>query len=85
MSSTNEQKEVEEYGDEMIRSYDAKVPPFLKWTYLLLPIWGIITLYIFWNGSIGWFDRGAWQQLQIAANTTFPTENHDLSNTEKEK
>lgn len=78
MSNTSDQEqEVEEYGDEYIRSYDAKVPKFLIWTYILLPIWGIVTLYVFWNGSIGWFDRGAWQQLQIAANTTFPTENHD--------
>lgn len=74
---THEEKKIEEYGDEGIRSDDAKIPRFLVWTYILLPIWGIITLYIFWDGSIGWFDRGAWQQLQIAANTTFPTKNHD--------
>lgn len=81
MNNTNEQEpregESREYADEVFRSYDAKVPKFLKWTYILLPIWGIITLYIFWNGSIGWFDRGAWQQLQVAANTTFPTQNHE--------
>lgn len=77
------EKVVEEYGDDRIRSFDAKVPTFLKWTYVILPIWGVITLYIFWNGSIGWFDRGSWQQLQIAANTTFPSENHDLTESEQ--
>ncbi len=40
MSNTSDQEqEVEEYGDEYIRSYDAKVPKFLIWTYILLPIW----------------------------------------------
>jgi hypothetical protein len=81
MSSTNEQEpeegKSEDYENEVFHSSDAKVPKFLKWTYILLPIWGIITLYIFWNGSTGWFDRGAWQQLQVAANTTFPTENRE--------
>lgn len=69
--------EIELYADPGIATYDAKVPTFLKLTYLVLPIWGIITLYIFWNGSVGWFDRGYWKELQIAANTTFPFENQD--------
>lgn len=67
--------ELELYGDPGIASYDAKVPKFLWVTYLLLPIWGIFTFYYFWNGSLGWFDRGYWHELQIAANTTFPIEN----------
>lgn len=70
--------EIELYGDPGIASFDAKVPKFLKFTYLFWPIWGIITLYFFWNGSIGWFDRGYWHELQIAANTTFPIENQNM-------
>lgn len=69
--------EIELYGDPVIASYDAKVPKFLKITYAILPIWGFITLFYFWNGSTGWFDRGYWHELQIAANTTFPIENQN--------
>lgn len=70
--------EIELYGDPGIATFDAKVPKFLKFTYLLWPIWGIITFYFFWNGSVGWFDRGYWRELQIAANTTFPIENQNM-------
>lgn len=70
--------EIELYGDPGIASYDAKIPKFLILTYILLPIWGIITGYYYWNGSIGWLDRGSWHQLQIAANTTLPYENQNL-------
>jgi hypothetical protein len=73
-------EEIELYGDPGIASYDAKVPKFLKFTYLILPIWGLLTLYYFWNGSRGWFDRGSWHQLQIAANTTFPIQNQNMPN-----
>lgn len=70
---SDNQKHVEEYGDPGIESYDAKVPALLKWTYITLPIWGIITFYFLWNGSIGGlFDPGYWQQLQAAAKTSFP-------------
>lgn len=74
--SLNEE-EIETYGDTGITSKDAKIPPFLIWTYILLPIWGIAVFFIFWNGSVGWLDRGYWHQLQIAANTTFPIENQN--------
>jgi hypothetical protein len=70
--------EIKFYGDPEIASYDAKVPKFLIWVYILLPIWGILALYVFWNGSFGWFDRGYWHELQIAANTTFPIENQNM-------
>lgn len=66
---------LEEYGDSGILSADAKVPTLLKWTYIILPVWGIVTLYFFWNGSLGWFDRGSWEELQQAANTTYPFRN----------
>lgn len=71
------EEEIEYFNDPGITSRDAPVPLFLKLTYILLPIWGLITFYIFWNGSVGWFDRGYWKELQIAANTTFPFENQD--------
>lgn len=70
--------ELELYGDPKIASLDAKVPLFLKLTYIILPIWGIVTFYIFCNGSVGWFDRGYWKELQVAANTTFPIENQNM-------
>lgn len=75
----------DEYGDEGIKSLDAKVPKFLIWTYAILPIWGLITLWWFWNGSLGWFDRGSWRQLQIAANTTFPSVNEDDPSANKDQ
>ncbi len=61
-------------------SNDAKVPGWLKLTYIILPIWGIFTFYFYWNGSAGWLDRGYWNKLQQAANTTFPfpTEQQEL-------
>jgi hypothetical protein len=85
MESKTEPRDYEKHGDQIelfgdpgIASMDAKVSTYLKLTYVILPIWGLITLYYFWNGSLGWFDRGAWHELQIAANTTFPIENQNM-------
>ncbi len=64
-------------GDPKIRSGDAPVDAWLKFVYFTLPIWGIITLALYWNGSWGWLDPGYWAQLQKAANTTFPYINVD--------
>lgn len=50
-------------------SDDARVPRWLIYSYCILPIAGFIFLYFFWDGSFGWFDRGAWGALQQAANT----------------
>lgn len=76
---------IEYYSDDPdIASYDAKVPSFLIFTYLVLPIWGIAMLYVYWNGSIGVLERGSWHQLQVAANTTLPYENHSLLPNEQE-
>jgi hypothetical protein len=76
MSENNQQEDqLEEYGDSGITSADAKVAPWLKITYITLPIWGIIWFYMYWNGTTGWLDRGYWEQLQRAANTTFPSHN----------
>lgn len=79
----SQEMELELYGDPGIASYDAKVPKFLIWTYIVLPIWGLATWYYFINGSVGWLDRGYWYQLQIAANTTLPYENQNLVGDEK--
>jgi hypothetical protein len=70
--------EIELYGDPGIATFDAKIPTFLLATYIIMPIWGLFTFYYFWNGSIGWFDRGYWRELQIAANTTYPIENQNM-------
>lgn len=69
--------EKNELYEAPIPSYDAKVPLWLKLTYLILPIWGIFCFYLYWNGSAGWLDRGYWQQLQRAAGTTYPYQEHE--------
>lgn len=73
--------EIELYGDPGIATFDAKVPLFLHILYVVMPIWGILTFVVFWNGSRGWMDRGYWRELQIAANTTFPIENQNMPQT----
>lgn len=71
------QEELEEYGDSQIASYDARVPLFLKLSYIILPLWGIATFYYFWNGSTAG-EGGYWHALQVAANTTFPIHNESV-------
>lgn len=68
-------EELHEYGDPGIVSGDAKIPLWLKVTYIILPIWGIIWFALYWNGERGWLDRGYWIQLERAANTTYPSYN----------
>lgn len=75
MSESNEDHEIHEYGDGYIRSANAPVPMWLIATYIMLPIWGVIWFVLYWNGSAGWLDRGYWEQLQRAANTTIPQQN----------
>jgi len=70
-------QEIETYGDENIASYNGEVPRWLIWNYIFWPLVGLIILYFFWNGSYGWLDRGYWNQLQRAANTTFPIMNQN--------
>jgi len=79
MSETEKphEDELEFYADGEVSSLDAKVPMWLKWSYITSFIIGSITLYLFWNGSHGFLDRGYWNQLQKAANTTFPYINAD--------
>lgn len=66
---SHEETHLDEYGDLGITSGHAPIPKWLIWTYWTLPIWGFITLYVFWGGSHGWLDRGYWGQLQKAAKT----------------
>lgn len=79
MTENSEEKDYEIYsGDPGLKQADGPVPAWLKLTYLILPIWGIITFMMYWNGSWGWLDRGYWNQLQQAANTTLPYINRDV-------
>lgn len=50
-------------------SEEPPVPRWLLCVYYILPIAGLVFLYAFWDGSFGWFDRGAWSALQQVANT----------------
>lgn len=79
-----EDDEIEHYGDDKIASYHGIVPNWLKYQYVFWIVWGFVWFWLFWNGSWGYFDRGYWQQLQRAANTTFPMINHnEISNTDE--
>jgi len=53
------------------RPEDKGPPMWLKISYILIPLWGFIAFYLYWNGSHGFLDRGHWQELQKAAHTTF--------------
>jgi hypothetical protein len=76
----DDEREITTYGDPGIRSAEAKIPKWLIATYILLPIWGVLWWIFFWNGSYGWLDRGYWNELQKAANTTFPIINQNDPN-----
>lgn len=60
--------------EDVPQSNDHKIPKFLHLTYCMLLIGGIWGLFMYWNGSHGWLDRGYWKRLQEAAKTTFPFE-----------
>lgn len=68
----------EEYLEGPPPSGHGKIPLWLMLTYIIMPIWGIVAFFLFWNGNIdSWFDRGYWSELQKAANTTYPFVNYD--------
>jgi len=74
----SEEYEVIHYSDGEIEEYKGtKVPRFLLFVYLILPIWGIIWFALYWNGATGWIDPGHWFALEKAANTTFPLETQE--------
>ena len=56
---------------------DPGVPTWLAVSYIWIPLLGFLMFYLYWNGSQGWLDRGYWQQLERAANTTYPYINHN--------
>ncbi len=59
------------YADHEVEEFDdTGIPTFLKWVYVILPIWGVFWFYMYWDGSAGFLDRGYWRDLEKAANTT---------------
>ena len=70
--STEKDSDISFYGDPDVASADAPIPKWLKYSNFFWTVFGLFWLYFFWNGSHGWFDRGYWNELQRAANTTFP-------------
>ena len=60
--------------DDIPQSKEKKIPKFLIVTYVIVFVWGIWGFFAYWNGSHGWVDRGYWQKLQKAADTTYPFE-----------
>jgi hypothetical protein len=62
--------------DAQIPSYENPVPRWLLISYPILIALGLLWLFLFWNGSRGWLDRGYWSELQSAANTKFPSIEH---------
>lgn len=71
MQNENNKMIVGDYAHHEIQEYqNTRVPTFLKWVYLFLPLWGLWSMYYYWEGSRGWMDRGYWHELEIAANTT---------------
>lgn len=75
----HEEDSLENYGDDSISSYHGIVPAWLKFQYFFWIAWGIVWFFLYWNGSWGYVDRGYWQQLQRAAQTTFPFSNQEES------
>jgi len=67
--------EIEENEVPVYQKEEPKIAWWLKLSYILLPLWGFYACYVYWNGSVGWLDPGAWQGLQKAANTTAYSEN----------
>lgn len=71
---SDDEDHVDVYGDTGIVSHNAKIAWWLKFLYVVLPIWGVIWMFLYWNGVSGWLDRGYWLELEKAAQTTFPVE-----------
>lgn len=55
-------------------SEERKIPRILIVFFIALFLGGLIAFYLNWNGTQGWLDRGYWQKLQKAADTTYPYE-----------
>jgi hypothetical protein len=70
--SNQEELNLEEYSSEEARDLNMPVPLFLKVTYVVVLAVCIFWAVYFWGGSRGYFDRGRWRQLEVAAQTTTP-------------
>jgi hypothetical protein len=68
--------------EEVPSSLDTKIPRFLLFTYIVLPIFGIYWFYSYWDGSHGVLDRGYWHELQVKANTTIYEKNQPIDENE---
>lgn len=74
-----QEQKLDVYADnEITELVDTKVPTFLKFVYVLLPIWGIIWWVYYWDGSGGFLDRGYWRELQTQARTTRVMKDKDI-------
>jgi len=60
------------FDEEIPHTEERNVPKFLYVVYAVVLVIGILGFFFFWNGSKGWLDRGFWQGLQKAADTTAP-------------
>lgn len=74
MEEDSDEKVLAYYAEGITEYENRKIPSFLKWSYLLLPIWGLYAYFAYWNGSQDEFDKGHWKELQEAARTTYPFE-----------
>ena len=73
------------YGDPGIASKNAQVPRWLVWVNWTCVAIGLSVLYLYWNGSHGWLDRGYWNELQRAANTQYPFTTNEIVQKESTK
>ena len=55
-----EEDDIELFADG-ISSKDAKISIWLKCLYVILPLWGILWFFLYWNGSTGILERGYWR------------------------
>lgn len=86
MSKEPQEFKSHSFGDHEVEEYyNTPVPTFLKWVYALLPFWGIFWWVMYSDGSQGWLDRGYWQDLERAANTTKSVEMSYQKPTERQR
>lgn len=69
MGETN-MSEKEEHVSSEEHDLNMPVPLFLKVTYVVVTAVCIFSAVYFWGGSRGYFDRGRWHLLEVAAQTT---------------
>ncbi len=74
--TSSKEEEIVVFGDNEVTEFahSEPVPLYLKITYVVVVVWGVVWLWQNFDGSGGWIDRGSWHQLQKAANTTSETD-----------